>query len=87
MGGALDDIAILAFFDDFRRAIGGGGEGGEAAGERFQDDVGEGVVEGREDEEVGHLVGLLNFPSGAFEVDTVDYAKSSCQFQVGGGIV
>lgn len=87
MGGALDDIAILAFFDDFRRAIGGGGEGGEAAGERFQDDVGEGVVEGREDEEVGHLVGLLNFPGGAFEVDTVDYAKSSCQFTVWGGIV
>ena len=87
VGGSFDDVAIFAFFDNFRRTIGGGGKGGEAAGERFQDDIGEGIVERRENEEIGSLVGFLNFPSGAFEVDTVDYAKSSCQFLVGGGIV
>ena len=87
VGGSLDDIAIFAFFDDFRRAIGSCGERGKTTGERFQDDVGEGVVEGRKDEEVGCLVGLLDFPGGAFEVDMVDYAESSCQFPVGGRII
>ena len=87
MGGALDDVAIFSFVNDFRRSIGGGGERRKAAGERFEDNVGKGVVEGREDEEVGCLIGFLNFPGGSFEVDMFGDAEPFCYFPVWAGVV
>ncbi len=84
---SVHNVAFHAFTDDFRGAVGGGGQHWQAAGECLEADVRKRIVEGGENEKVGAAVGFLDFSGSPLERYAVRDAKCFRKGTIGCGIV